>query len=198
MKKGCRLKGEAMSRLMIRSSIPPFLCLVGAIAWCETARADYASTVLADNPIGYWRLNETTTDVAANDGTRGSDLDGLYIDGTQGVPGPDRLTDGTLLPGMGTGNVALEVEEPDQYVQIEESVLNDLKQFTMSGWMKPGLLTTNRIGLFGQNDLIEFGFSDPTTLNIWTANGGAVAYTSAAQHAVTRRVASRGSRRHGR
>jgi hypothetical protein len=45
----------------------------------------------------------------------------------------------------------------------------------MSGWVKfdtpqPG----NRIGLFGQNDAVEFGLINPTQLHHWTAVGGAL------------------------
>ena len=97
------LKGETMSRLMFLKRLLPLLVLISAVACCATARADYASAVLADNPIGYWRLNETATDTAVNAGTSGTDLNGTYINGTQGVPGPDRLADGTVLSGMARG-----------------------------------------------------------------------------------------------
>ena len=30
--------------------------------------------------------------------------------------------------------------------------MGGLGEFTMSGWVKPGLITDNRVGLFGQND----------------------------------------------
>ena len=66
--------------------------------------------------------------------------------------------------------------ETDQYVQVPDSILSGLTQFRVSGWIKPGPRVTNRIGLFGQNDAIEFGFSDPDTFNIWTPNGGAASY----------------------
>ncbi len=44
----------------------------------------------------------------------------------------------------------------------------------MVGLIKPDPLTANRLGLFGQNDVVEFGFISPTTLQVWTAGGGSV------------------------
>ena len=57
------------------------------------ARADYPSTVLAQNPAGYWRLNETTqpavVTTTANKGSLGATADGTYNnDPTRGLPGP--------------------------------------------------------------------------------------------------------------
>jgi hypothetical protein len=44
----------------------------------------YAQTVLADNPVAYWRLNETN-DIVAHDSVGGHD--GQYINATQGLAG---------------------------------------------------------------------------------------------------------------
>ena len=43
----------------------------------------------------------------------------------------------------------------------------------MMGLIKP-VATSSRLGLFGQNDAIEFGFIDSTTLQVWTAGGGSL------------------------
>jgi hypothetical protein len=36
----------------------------------------YSSSVLADNPLGYWRLNETSGTTAVNSGTLGAVANG--------------------------------------------------------------------------------------------------------------------------
>jgi hypothetical protein len=59
----------------------------------STARADYASTVVGDGAVGYWRLDESGA-TAVNSGSAGTSLDGTYQNfgpgvnqGTQQVPG---------------------------------------------------------------------------------------------------------------
>ena len=57
--------------------------------------ADYPTTVSSYNPVGYWRLNETTPvpapDIAANSGSLGALAQGTYIQGVihpvAGIPG---------------------------------------------------------------------------------------------------------------
>src|SRR5262245_27509686 len=55
--------------------------------------ADYQSTILSQDPVGYWRLNETTVPSpiagAANLGTLGAAALGTYDNfPTRGLPGP--------------------------------------------------------------------------------------------------------------
>src|ERR1041385_3463343 len=65
------------------------LALSGALP----ARADYQSTVLSQNPVAYWRLNETTPPpvppiLAANAGSVGAGGNGTYNNGViRGVSG---------------------------------------------------------------------------------------------------------------
>jgi hypothetical protein len=75
---------------------------------------------------------------------------------------------------MGDDNLALEVGDFDQYVTVEDPILGGLTQFSMSGWVKPGLNTANRVGLFGQNDTLEFGLINPTQIQMWSPSGGAL------------------------
>jgi len=82
--------------------LPALAALVALGSGAICAHADYASTVLANGPIGYWRLNETTTaaawDVAKNSGSLGSLAQGEYVPGaTHPVPG---------IPGAGSDTAA--------------------------------------------------------------------------------------------
>ncbi len=63
------------------------------------------------------------------------------------------------------------------HVDLETTLLNNLSQFTLEGWIKidKSLITGDRTwGLFGQNDAIELGIMNSATLQLWTANGGSV------------------------
>ncbi len=62
-----------------------------------------------------------------------------------------------------------------EYVDLGGSYLNNLSQFTLEGWIKinKSQISGSRVwGLFGQNDAIEFGFMNSTTLQLYTVNGG--------------------------
>jgi hypothetical protein len=159
-------------RLGALAGLSGLLVVAAVIGATDVVRADYESTVLGLDPIGYWRLNETDGDTAENLGSAGSDLNGLYNFGVQGVDGPDALADGTPLPGLGAGNLAYEVGPDDSFLSTEESPLSGLGEFTVAGWVRPGPRDSDRIGLFGQNDAIEFGFINPNQIQLWTPGGG--------------------------
>ncbi len=136
-----------------------------------TDGGNFAQTVLDTSPIGYWRFNETGGDTALNLGSAGALLDGTYMGGQRGVAGPDE-TQGQPLLGLGADNVAYAVGPAESFVHVAASPLNNLRQFSFAAWVNRETLTQTRVGLFGQNDVIEFGFIDPTTIQVWTPNGG--------------------------
>jgi len=67
-------------------------------------------------------------------------------------------------------NGALEFDGIDDYVGTAKSLLSEMSEFTLAGWVSAGNPEASRIGLFGQNDCIEFGF-DSGYLAVWTATG---------------------------
>ena len=69
---------------------------------------------------------------------------------------------GSALGFDGTGNC----------VSTNKDLLNGVREFTVVAWIKPGNITSNRIGLIGQNDAPEFGFIDPGTVSLWTPTAG--------------------------
>ncbi|HEY6225987.1 MAG TPA: LamG-like jellyroll fold domain-containing protein, partial [Verrucomicrobiae bacterium] len=77
-------------------------------------------------------------------------------------------------PGLPTNNLTPRFDGANDYVNSARTPLSNLSAFTMAAWVKPGLLTKQRVGLWGQHDAIEFGFIDMHTLQLSTANGGAV------------------------
>ena len=65
-------------------------CLVAALAAIGSATAQagsYPSTVLADNPAGYWRLGELSGTTATNLGSLGAGANGTYTNVTLGTTG---------------------------------------------------------------------------------------------------------------
>ncbi|MCA9199290.1 MAG: hypothetical protein KDA87_17210 [Planctomycetales bacterium] len=136
--------------------------------------ADYESAVLADGPIGYWRMNESGVDIAANLGSNG--IEGEYFGG-QHVPAESfTLVDGRQV-NLGAGNLGFQVgEDIDEYMQVIDPIMSDLGEFTMSAWINPDIRDGNRIGLMGQNDVIEFGFISPNQIQMWTPSGQVLNY----------------------
>jgi hypothetical protein len=133
--------------------------------------AGYRATVLQDEPLLYFAFEETEPTEAVNLGTLGAAGNATYTFGfTLGEPGPRP----PHFAGFDSENTAASFIWDEEYVQIEDSLLSGLSAFTMSGWIHPDELEQNRIGLFGQNDAIEFGFINPTTIQIWTPNGGSL------------------------
>ncbi len=62
------------------------------------------------------------------------------------------------------------------HVDFGQKLLSNRAQFTAEGWIKfDKTKYLNRMSLFGQNDVIEFGF-EGNNLTCWTAGGGQVSY----------------------
>ncbi|HSU52674.1 MAG TPA: LamG-like jellyroll fold domain-containing protein [Candidatus Dormibacteraeota bacterium] len=88
----------------------------------------YVQTVLADQPIAYWRLDETNGTLAHD--FRGGH-DGQYISATQGQPGYNAL-DSDFAAAVGPG--------PDSYIGniqgIDFSTFDDSATFSVEAWVK--------------------------------------------------------------
>jgi hypothetical protein len=146
------------------------LGLVGMLA--STGRAGYREAVLADGPIGYWTLDEGEG-TAVNLGSLGVTANGEYF-------GEDREVDpGPGLPGFPAGNAAMRLtrfnedgsETPIDVasgVTVEEPILDGLTAFTLEGWINPSEAeNSNRSGLFGQDNTLEFGFIGANNVHFW-------------------------------
>lgn len=139
--------------------------------------APYEAAMAALNPLHYWRFNEPSGSLFAYDYYGGNiATNDNALPGAVGPQPPD-------FPGFETTNTA---NSFDGLTSATESQLvglnNNLTKFTIAGWFNaPGPIGL-RIGLFGQNDVTEYGFhgQDPNAptgqgqLGIWTPGGGAV------------------------
>jgi hypothetical protein len=105
--------------------------MVLAMLAAMPARADYQSTVLDQNPVGYWRLNETTQPPAAstttaNQGSLGSSANGTYI----GNPA-------RALPGPFAGSVAVGLSGTAQSVTTPWQAGLNPNAFSAELWVNP-------------------------------------------------------------
>lgn len=73
-----------LNKRQLRRTVTGLLaCTVVVMTGIARAQGDYATTVLAQNPVAYWRLNETAqppaADAALNSGSLGAAADGFYV-----------------------------------------------------------------------------------------------------------------------
>ena len=118
-----------------------------------------ASAISLSDPdlVGYWAFDEGS-------GTTAADLSVNGYNGT--LNGGVTWTDG-IYGG------ALQFNGSDSYVGTGQSILNDLDGFTLAGWVSASNIGSYT-GLFGQNDLIEFGFTTENggQLGVWMSGNG--------------------------
>jgi hypothetical protein len=142
----------------------------------DPSEGSYAERIIATEPALYWRLNESTGLLADNLGTVANSGQGRYqgnlVLGEAGPRSPE-FTD------FETNNQAPLFDGINSFIEGPSRLLNDRAAFTMAGWVLPTSDQSNRTGLWGQNDAIEFGFINNSTLQLWTPAGSVnVAYGS--------------------
>jgi hypothetical protein len=86
----------------------------------------------------------------------------------------DTGTDGTItITNM--NNAVKFIRADNDYIDLGSPLLSNKSAFTIEGWIKFNIAdVTGRMSLFGQNDAIEFGFANSTTIELWTAATGTV------------------------
>ncbi len=106
---------------------------LAAVAASPLFAVDYPTTVLSQNPVGYWRLNETLTPSpaapAANAGSLGSAAAGTYMNfPVRGLPGPF------------TGSTAVGLDGSGSYVTTPWVAGENTTNFTFETWVNPGVV----------------------------------------------------------
>jgi len=137
----------------------------------------YEELMASLGPVAYWSLNEASGSTVAFDRAGGNNAThDVYV--TVGAEGPRP----PAVPGMESGNLctgydgALYAE-----TRTTASLMSNRSAFTLAGWINPNVMPqvtstgSNRVALFGQNDVAEFGFHGANTLGIWSPTGGYVA-----------------------
>jgi hypothetical protein len=136
----------------------------------NTAQADYGQAVQLTSPVIHYRLNEASGAVAANVGSSGSAQNGAYNNVTFGSAGPRPPG----FNGFEANNNAATFNGSSSFVGGPPGFFNNLSGFTVAGWVNPAATPGSRIGLFGQNDCVEFGFINGFTIELWTPGGGSM------------------------
>ncbi len=129
----------------------------------------YLDRVLQSQPAIHWRLEETSGLSAENLGTLGDQATGSYV----GDPLLARA--GPRPPAFNSfpaDNLAPQFDGVDDSVGGPKDLFAGRSAFTMAGWVRPTATQANRTGLWGQNDVVEFGFINSATLQLWTGAGG--------------------------
>jgi len=129
----------------------------------------YDQLVMAGAPTGYWRLNEPAgpCNLAVNSGVRAG-ANGIYAG--DALPGAEAPRGPTFF-GLEDTNTAVTLNGSNAYVASVSGLLNGLSQFAISGWIRRETDQANRTGLWGQNDIVEMGYINNTTIQAWTDNG---------------------------
>lgn len=98
------------------------------------AQADYYAGVMADSPVGYWRLGELPSTTLAVNATGDASLNGTYEYGTM------RGAGGALV-GFGDNDTAAGFDAADDFVQIHDPGTNSVLDFgngdslTLESWV---------------------------------------------------------------
>jgi hypothetical protein len=112
-------------------------------------------------PIGYWPFDDqgaaSTMDVSPNANHATVNGAATYVAGHSGLP----------------GDFAINLDGVDDSATTTLS-LSNIGAFTMAGWVQFETAQVNRSGLFGQNDILEFGIIDTDIIHLWSNPGGAV------------------------
>ncbi len=134
-----------------------------------TPAQPYDQLVQTSTPVGYWRLNEPAgpCNLAVNSGVRGGAA-GIYSG--DALPGAEAPRGPTLF-GFEDTNTAVNLNGSNAYVASVSGLLNGLPQFAITGWIRREADQANRTGLWGQNDIVEMGYINNTTIQAWTDNG---------------------------
>ncbi|HMJ88685.1 MAG TPA: LamG-like jellyroll fold domain-containing protein, partial [Candidatus Acidoferrum sp.] len=134
--------------------------------------ADYGFAISGTTPLIHYRMDETSGTTAANIGSGAAAMNGTYNSTALGSSGPRPPAQNGFEPN----NNAVTLNGSSSFVAGPSGFFSGRGAFTVGGWVNPAAaaLAGSRVGLFGQNDCVEFGFSSGTTIELWTPGGGSI------------------------
>lgn len=166
------------------------ISLSAATGYATSLNVPYSSATLANTTI-YARFkpdvaNGTYNDIITNSGGSAATAF-VTVTGTSNcvinLPTPQATVVNTDCPASSIGSVTVNnlsvalafTNSDNDYVDLGGSSLSGQAAFTMEGWVKFNKADIKaRMSLFGQNDVIEFGFIDVNTFQCWTFGGGSL------------------------
>lgn len=157
----------------------------------NSAPSFYEAKLRQNNPVAYWRLNESNGSPYAYDYWGGNLASNQNV--VLELPGP-RPPDFT---GIEANNTAAQYDGFTADTSTTASLLNNRAQFSIVGWFQTAGPIGTRVGLFGQNDVCEFGFHGNgadglAQIGIFTPRGSAFLLQSNIQAGVWYLVAAIG------
>jgi hypothetical protein len=175
-KEGTRTKYQ-ISKFMKLFSLPIFLSL-----FLPTANAAYRDVVIADDPVGYWRLGEPAASaMATNSGSLGPSGNGTPIQNvTFGLPGALNADP----------NTAANFDAAQSKIDVPFAPELNTPSFTIEAWAKvaSGSSGVHRSPLASRDDNPQKGFifyAEPgDTWQFWTGTGAQVGWNSVGGAAV--------------
>jgi hypothetical protein len=138
----------------------------------NSAVVPYESKLRQLNPIAYWRLNEANGSQYSYDYWGGNIATNENVNlGIAGPVAPD-------FTGLENTNTAGGYDGLMADTATTESFMNNRAQFSIIGWFNASNTVPQRVGLFGQNDVCEFGFhglgpDSFAQIGIWTPRAAA-------------------------
>ncbi|MBI3416523.1 MAG: immunoglobulin domain-containing protein [Verrucomicrobia bacterium] len=132
----------------------------------KTNGTGYATVVLANHPIGYWRLGEAGNPPAVNLGNLGAEANGYYVYSARpGQAGPQS----PAYPGFESDNRACGLDGTNGFVDLPPLNLNT-NTVTMTAWILAAAIQTNNAGIvFSRTGTtvagLKFDASDPNGLS---------------------------------
>ena len=146
-------KKLTVARRFITAAIVSLMAIIGT--------ASLNAQGLEEGLIGYWPFDDQSDPESTPDMSEGGNH------GT--INGEPEIVTGATGGG---DDKAIQFDGADDSVTTEASLLNDLEELTLSFWMlMPEAQPGNRVGLIGQNDAVEYGMINPTTMQYWTPAG---------------------------
>jgi hypothetical protein len=136
-------------------SVNPNSTVPGKI-WSFSTGTNVTTPDPANGLLAHWKLDETGGTLAAS--TTGTNP-GTVIGSPARIPG----TEGKAISFDGVNDGAT----------TGVPLLSNRTSFTMAGWYRSPLTTGNRIALWGQNDVVEFGING-SNISIFTSGGGSL------------------------
>ena len=142
----------------------------------------YATAVLLDRPLAYYRFEEAAGPSARNEGTLGPYADGVFMRGDEvggakpgAGPGP-----GTGFSGFSRANRAAVFDGVGDWVDTTRRLIDAAGPYTLEYWLSPergadaDAPGSGRRGVLGQFDAFEWEVEYPAAVAVaaWTPDGG--------------------------
>ena len=133
-----------------------WFCVLAVILFSlsPAAQAGYMQTVLANNPIGYWRLGETGSTTAINSGTAGTTQNGaagtgVVLGGTAGALAGDADKAATF-DGTSSGYLSVTDSSPFNFATSAP--------FSLEAWAKITNTAVGNQAVMSKADTNDFGY----------------------------------------